>query len=433
MLVLAESANPNWISVPMVGWKHVEAIRAFADVHLVTHARNRENVLAAGLPEREVTFIETAIDRLAGRLFSASRAAGSLAGTLQTGLTLPGYYAFERRAAQLFAGDLSRGHYDLVHRVVPLSPGVPSLFAGFCRRLRVPFVLGPLNGGVPWPPGFEAERRREGEWASLLRPAYRLLPYYRRTRRDASAILLGSAPAWLDMPRRFRERCFYLPENAIDPQRFSLRTRAYGDRPLRGAFAGRFVACKGLELLIEAALPLLRSGQLVLDLIGDGPERGRIERRIAEAAVGSAVRLPGWVPHERLQERLAEAALLTFPSIREFGGAAVMEAMLLGLVPVVADYGGPSEIVEDGKGFRVPLARRDGFVAGLREALARACALSAGELAAMGEAAHRHIGARFTLARKGATTRAVYEWLLGRAARPSLVPEARSLELYGGR
>jgi glycosyltransferase involved in cell wall biosynthesis len=431
VLALAESANPGWISVPMVGWKHLEAIREFADVHLVTHARNRENVLAAGLPERDATFIETGIDRVAGRLFRASRAAGSLAGTLQTGLTVPGYYAFERRAARLFGEDLARGGYDLVHRVVPLSPGVPSLFASFCRRLRVPFVLGPLNGGVPWPPGFDAERRREGEWAGLLRPAYRLLPYYRRTRRDASAILVGSAPAWLDMPARFRERCFYLPENAIDPRRFARRTRAYGVRPLRGAFAGRFVACKGLELLLEAALPLLRSGQLVLDLMGDGPERGRIERQIAEAGVGGAVRADGWVPHERLQERLSEAALLTFPSIREFGGAAVMEAMLLGLVPVVADYGGPSEIVEDGTGFRVPLAGRAAFVVGLRDTLARACALSTSELAALGEAAHRHINERFTLACKGATTRAVYEWLLGRGPRPSLAPAARSLALYG--
>jgi hypothetical protein len=46
------------------------------------------------------------------------------------------------------------GEFDVVLRIVPLTAALPSPFAFFLRKGPIPFVLQPLNGGVPWPPGF---------------------------------------------------------------------------------------------------------------------------------------------------------------------------------------------------------------------------------------------------------------------------------------
>ena len=65
---------------------------------------------------------------------------------------------------QRFGARLKSGEFDVVHRITPLSPTTPCYLAKKLARLGVPLILGPLNGGIPWPPGFNQVRRAEREW-----------------------------------------------------------------------------------------------------------------------------------------------------------------------------------------------------------------------------------------------------------------------------
>jgi glycosyltransferase involved in cell wall biosynthesis len=417
ILVIAEAANPEWVSVPLVGWSLARALRGIGSVHLVTQIRNRDAILRAGLREGEdFTAINSeAIARPVWRLASMLRLGEGKGWTTAAAISALSYPYFERLVWKQFGGRISAGEFDVVHRVTPLSPTVSSLIATRCRQLGVPFVMGPLNGGVPWPPGFEKERLREREFLSYIRGAYKLLPGRYRTLDAAAAILVGSRHTQSEIPARHQAKTFYIPENAVDPDRFQLdeplRPRVPGDPPLRACFIGRMVPYKGPDMLIEAAAPLLRDGRMSLEMIGDGPMLPALQAQAGALGLAEpAVRFLGWQPHREVQTLAATCNLLAFPSIREFGGAVVLEAMAMGLVPLIVNYAGPAELVTRETGCTVPLSSRSEIIRRFRVELER-LALEPDKLEPMRHAGRNRVKKYFTWDRKAEQVARIYELL----------------------
>ncbi len=424
VLLMAEQCDPETVSVPLEGWSHSRAISALPGVraHTITQVRNAEKFARAGADPASYTALDSErVARPMWRLEEALRGGKGKGWTTVMALRSISYRYFERVLWKRFAAPIRAGEFDLVHRLTPLSPTLASTVARRRRRAGVPFVIGPINGGVAWPREFDGARRREKEWLSYIRGAYRLAPGYRAMRESASAIIVGSRDTLRLEPDRYHHKCVYIPENAIDPARFggTLGTVARDPaRPMRVAFVGRLVPYKAADMLVEAAAPLAREGLLVLDIIGDGPEKGRLDAIIEREGIAHAVDRPGWVPHAQLKDRLGRAHVFGFPSVREFGGAVVLEAMALGLVPVVMDYGGPGELVTPRTGVALPMGPRAEIVERLRAAL-RDLAERPGDVAAMGERARRRVFHHFTWDAKARQVLEVYRWVLGeRATKP---------------
>ncbi len=416
VLLIAEAANPEWVSVPLIGWSLARALADVASVHVVTQVRNRDAFLRAGLIEgKDFTAIDNeSVARPLWAIGKVLRMGEGKGWTALQAVSAAAYPAFERRVWRRFGGEIQAGKWDIVHRITPLSPTISSPIAARCRAAGVPFVLGPLNGGVPWPAAFRAEMRREREFLAPLRSAYKALPGRRASLRAASAILAGSRHTASEIPAEFQDKVLWLPENAIDPARFS-RVAAHAPGPLRIAFIGRMVPYKGPDMLLEAALPLLADGRARLDMIGDGPMLESLRQTRAPGLT-----FHGWLAHEAVQDVLAEATLMALPSVREFGGGVVLEAMALGVPPLVVDYAGPGELVGAGLGFKIPLSDRAGIIATLRAELERLAAAPA-LLAETGAAARAHVEAHFTWAAKAAQIARVHEWLLTGGERPVLL------------
>lgn len=415
VLVIAEAANPEWVSVPLVGWSLARALSQVADTHLVTQIRNRDAILRTGLKEeQDFTAIDSeAVARTAYRVANVVRMGKGRGWTTTTAIASLAYPYFERLVWQRFGASIRAGEWDLVHRVTPLSPTAASPIAAKIAAAGVPFILGPLNGGVPWPAAFDAERRSEREWLSYLRGVYKLNPYRRQTLKSARAILVGSRFTQSEVPEAFQDKCVYIPENAIDPKRFPTPGQRDLSEPLRGLFVGRLVPYKGPDMAISAAAPLLREGRMVLDIVGDGPMMEDLKALALREGVQDAVTFHGNQPHEAVAAAMARAHLLVFPSIREFGGGVVLEAMASGVVPLVVDYAGPGELVSEGLGLKVPLGNRPEIVARFTAVLEEISA-DPTSLEALAQAAHKHARTHFTWEAKARQVADVYDWVLQR-------------------
>jgi glycosyltransferase involved in cell wall biosynthesis len=345
------------------------------------------------------------------------RAGETTGWTILTALSSLTYPYFEWLLWRKFGAAIQAHQFDVVCRLIPLSPTAPSLLARRCAQAGVPFVLGPLNGGVPWPRAFNSARHQENEWLSYVRGLYKLIPGYRATRDFASAIIVGSRATLELEPQRYHHKCVYIPENGFDPARFTRhRTRA-SELPLKVVFVGRLVPYKGADMLLEACAPLIRASQIHLTIIGEGPQRTILEGMIQTFALSDGVTLTGWVDHQQLQQLLVSQDVFAFPSIREFGGAVILEAMALGLVPAVVDYGGPSELVTPETGFLIPMGSREQIIARFNALMQRLVAQPA-QIDVRAALAAQRARLLFSWDVKAAQMLEVFKWVAGQAPAP---------------
>jgi phosphatidylinositol alpha-1,6-mannosyltransferase len=108
----------------------------------------------------------------------------------------------------------------------------------------------------------------------------------------------------------------------------------------------RLVPIKNVALLVDAfAAIACRRDNVVLLLVGEGPQRAALERRAREQGIGAAVHFAGYVPQESTPAWYRTADVFALASDFDNSPNAVLEAMACGLPVVSTDVGGLREYV----------------------------------------------------------------------------------------
>jgi len=174
------------------------------------------------------------------------------------------------------------------------------------------------------------------------------------------------------------------PVDGVEPLPVPLRT------PVKAVTVGRLVPWKQVNGLLEA---LTEVPELGLMVVGDGPERPRLERRARELGVQDRVYFAGRRPKKEALGLMAACDLFVLNSAYEGLPHVVLEAMALGLPVVATAAGGTPEVVRDGEtGVLVP--GRYATLGASLSALARDPALRR----RLGRAARQWVGERLSAA-----------------------------------
>jgi len=137
----------------------------------------------------------------------------------------------------------------------------------------------------------------------------------------------------------------------------------------------------------------------------------------------------GWLPHPRAMEILARSHVMALPTIREFGGGVVVEAMARGVVPIVVRYGGPSDLVDEGCGITLALKNEPDTVQDLKRVLEE-LVNDPDRISRLGKAANVKARSTFTWEKKTQLLAAVMNHAMGAGPRPALVPDRKLLSQY---
>ncbi len=135
----------------------------------------------------------------------------------------------------------------------------------------------------------------------------------------------------------------------VDPLLFHYnagRPRTPTPGPVRLLCVGRLTPAKGQVVLVQAcaALRALKL-DLHLTLVGDGPDRARIEAEIAKHQLGGQVLLTGAVGQTQVRQALAQADIFVLPSFAEGIPVVLMEAMASGVPCVSTPVNGIPELI----------------------------------------------------------------------------------------
>jgi teichuronic acid biosynthesis glycosyltransferase TuaC len=261
-------------------------------------------------------------------------------------LSLPGGLGLPMAGAFLFARIVGRvrelqklGPIDLIHAHGPLPCGHAALLLSM--ELGVPYVV-----SVHGLDAFSTKQvsGRAGEWCKRIsqrayRSSRRVICVSERVREQ---VLEGAGTSC-------QTSVVY---NGVDPELFSPKiepgTEPSDARPIILS-VGNLIPIKGHDVLIRAVASLAAEFPvLTLEIIGDGPERGRLQALAQQLQIGDRVRFLGRRSRQQVASAMQQCAVFALPSRYEGLGCVYLEAMASGK-PVIGCRGqGIEEVVEHG-------------------------------------------------------------------------------------
>ncbi len=388
VLISAIACNPYEGSESFVGWSAVKALAKDHELWVMTSPRYREPLALAqaqGAAPANVRFIFHGshkpwhANRLAARLQSW-REYGAWTGTL-----LP--------AAQSLHEKIK---FDLAHHVTYSTWRIPSPL----WRLPIPFVWGPVGGAGSTPVRFLPTMSASGMAFEALRMASNHLGKTRALRacvRNSAAVLASNRETF-DVLARLRgttEGMRIVCPGYFSPEQIEKFRCDPGSKPADGTLrifaGGNLIGSKGVAIALRGLAMAKREGvSFLYTVAGGGPEAPHLQRLARRLGLGASVRFAPSFHGDEYVHELQRTHIYLLPSFRENIGLTMMEAMLAGCVPIVADCSAPAEIACGPAGSRIAVTS-PARMAALISSLLCSFSGNASELATAGKAAAKHI------------------------------------------
>lgn len=405
VLLCAYACEPGKGSEPGIGWSLARHLATHHEVWVLTRANNRA-AIEAELARDPVPCLRFVYHDLPswGRFWKRG----------ERGVQFY-YYLWQLTAIPLVRGLHQEVGFDVVQHVTFGKYWAPSAMA-FLKG--VPFVWGPVGGGESAPLVFWSTLGLRGFLYEVARNLARFLgeldPLVRLTARRATLVLAATPETAERLGRLGARRIEVMNQVALSEGEIDAlgELPPPGPGPIKFLSAGRLLAWKGFHLgLMAFAKSGLESAEYWI--IGDGPERKRLEALARRLGVAERVRFFGKLPREDVLRLLAQAHALVHPSLHDSGGWVCLEAMAAGRPVICLELGGAATQVTEETGFKGSAGSPEQAVEDMARAMLR-LAQDPDLCHRMGHAAQRRVWEAFSWVRRAKQMLTRYEEVLRR-------------------
>jgi glycosyltransferase involved in cell wall biosynthesis len=280
------------------------------------------------------------------------------------------HWITQSKARLLAKGLVKQLNIQLVFEPAPISPKALSCM----YDLGAPVAIGPLCGGMDFPPAFRHLESPIGRMSTQVgRMLSQVVNYLVPGKLQAEVLLVANERTAKALPKGCRGKIYEVVESGVDLSLWQPSPRPVKppEQPTRFVYMARFVDQKGIPFLIEAFKQVADKTNSVLELIGDGELYQSIKNQVAALKIQDRVVFHGRLPLETAAELVRECDVYMVPAIRDCGGCAMLEAMAIGMPVIAANWAGPGEYADSSCGILVDTHSHEEFVNGLAAAMVR--------------------------------------------------------------
>lgn len=373
VLIIAQECNPNWVSVPKVCFQIIQALSNNENITLITHKRNELHLKSVSNRIKVEYIKDSWFSQLAHKI-ALKLSFQKKFWPIYHFLSLPIHFNFCKQVEKKYCEKILKKEYDVVHMISPMIPRYHAPLINLCHQENIPFILGPVNGGLEYPKGFFKISASDGGFFKKLIWIYQNNKLLKETYNKATKVICGGEHVINHLSNYYpflKKKSFWMPENGILQDEIVSKTKVINlNKELKLIFIGRLVPYKGCQYVLKALGDIVKEyDNWNIKIIGDGEQYKQLQNDVIKYKIENKVKFFNWLEHHEVLRLLEDSDLLVFPSIREFGGGVIMEALSKGCPSVVANYGGPAEIVDEQTGYLVSFDSEDTLIQNLKETM----------------------------------------------------------------
>lgn len=245
-------------------------------------------------------------------------------------------------------------HVDIIHYLNPIGFKEP----GYCWKIKeVPYVWGPIQGVENRPLALYPALNLKGKINALVRRVVHngmlwCLPRVRKALKRTDAVFAATPNTVKQLKYIHHKDAIYLPENGI--LKMERTEPIFMNDTLNLIWVGSIDERKALGILISA-LGKVKKSNWHLNVLGEGPLRGKCEALADELGISERITFHGKVDRAQVQLVFAQSHIHVISSLGEGNPTVLWEAFSKAIPTLTLDHCGMAGVVSSECGIKIPI------------------------------------------------------------------------------